>query len=115
MKYRVTGRLRVKRKEIIVFILLIIVLLAINTANVIRRERLRQSTAMIVEEGQIQLPLNSVSAAELCDLPGIGPVLAERIIAYREQKGAFKSLEELKRVKGIGDKLYSKVFPYVKL
>jgi competence protein ComEA len=90
-------------------------LLAINTANVIRKQQLRRSTALIVEQGRIQLSLNSIGAAELCDLPGIGPVLAERIVDYREQKGAFKSLDELKKVKGIGDKLYSKVLPYLKL
>ena len=81
----------------------------------IRREGLRRSSTLIIEKGRIQLSLNSVSALELCDLPGIGPVLAERIITYREQKGAFKSLDELKRVKGIGDKLYSRIRPYVKL
>lgn len=104
-----------QRRESIVFIFLIMVLLAMNAANVIKKQRLRRSTALIVEQGSIQLSLNSVSAAELCDLPGIGPVLAERIVTYREQKGAFKSLDELKKVKGIGDKLYSKVVPYVKL
>ena len=69
----------------------------------------------MVEEGRVQLSLNSVGAAELCDLPGIGPVLAERIITYREQRGAFTSLVELKKIKGIGDKLYDRIFPYVKL
>jgi comEA protein len=48
------------------------------------------------------LNLNSASAAELTALPGIGEVLAQRIVDYRRQHGAFKSVEELDNVKGIG-------------
>jgi competence protein ComEA len=105
----------VKQRELLVSIFIIVVLLAINTINFMRRESVRRSNIFIVEEGRIELSLNTVSAVELCDLPGVGPVLAERIIAYREQKGGFKSLEELKEVKGIGDKTYNRISPYVKL
>ena len=59
--------------------------------------------------------LNVVSAGELEDLPGIGPVIAERIVEYRQQKGGFGSLDELKQIKGIGDRLYEKILPYLKL
>ncbi len=50
--------------------------------------------------------INTASAEELDSLPGIGPVLAERILAYREQIGTFTSLEQLKEVSGIGDKTF---------
>jgi competence protein ComEA len=63
----------------------------------------------------IQLPLNMVSARELEDLPGIGPVIARRIIEYRQQRGGFGSLNELKEIKGIGDKLYERILPHLKL
>jgi competence protein ComEA len=46
-------------------------------------------------------------------LPGIGPVLAEHILADREAKGPFRSLGDLKRVKGIKDKVLEKLLPYV--
>lgn len=104
-----------KRKELIVLLVVICVLVAVNTVNFLRKERLKKSYSLVIEEGRIQLSLNSVSAIELEDLPGVGPVLAERIVEYREQNEGFRSLEELKRVKGIGDKLYQKIFPFVKL
>lgn len=47
--------------------------------------------------------INTASAENLSRLPGIGEVLAERIIAYREAHGPFTSVEELMRVEGIGE------------
>ncbi len=46
--------------------------------------------------------LNTADTDALVGLPGIGPVLAERIVAYRETHGAFASVEGLKAVPGIG-------------
>ena len=48
--------------------------------------------------------LNTGDAAALDALPGIGPVLSERIVAYREEHGAFVYPEDLRNVKGIGEK-----------
>lgn len=50
--------------------------------------------------------LNTDTAADLQKLNGIGEKKAEQIIAYREQKGGFKSIDELKEVSGIGDKTF---------
>jgi len=52
----------------------------------------------------IPLDLNQVSTEDLCLIPGIGTSLAQEIIAYRERRKAFRSVEELKKVKGIGEK-----------
>jgi competence protein ComEA len=46
--------------------------------------------------------LNTATASELDRLPGIGPVLAKEIIAYREANGAFARVEDLMLVPGIG-------------
>lgn len=53
--------------------------------------------------------INTATAQELDSLPGIGPAMAERIIAYRTEKGTFTSPEDLKEVSGIGDKKYAQL------
>lgn len=50
------------------------------------------------------LDINNAGYFDLQTLPGIGPVLAERIVAYRDSAGAFRSVSELLNVKGIGEK-----------
>ncbi len=55
----------------------------------------------------IPLDLNRVSVEDLCLVPGIGESLAQEIVAYRKKRNAFRSVEELKNVKGIGDKKYT--------
>lgn len=49
-----------------------------------------------------KLDINRATEAELCVLPGIGPALAQRIIADREANGPFSSVDDLDRVRGIG-------------
>lgn len=58
-----------------------------------------------------RIDLNRASAAELDALPGIGPVLARRIIEHRARNGPFRSLEELRAVRGIGPKLLARLAP----
>jgi len=56
-----------------------------------------------------KLNLNNATESELTSLKGIGKVKAQRIIEYRKTKGKFKNIEELKNVKGIGDKLFQTI------
>lgn len=59
------------------------------------------------------LNVNSASAEELQSLPGIGPVLARRIVAYREENGGFSRVEELMQVEGIGEKRIEEILEYI--
>lgn len=58
-----------------------------------------------------RVDLNAATYKELVRLPGIGPVLAQRIIDFRAANGAFKRLQDLRKVKGIGAKTYEKLAP----
>lgn len=60
-----------------------------------------------------RIDINRATAAELDKLPGIGPSKAKAIVEYRESHGPFRSTEELKRIKGIGDKTYESLKPLV--
>jgi competence protein ComEA len=60
-----------------------------------------------------KINLNTASLAELDTLPGIGPALAQRIIDYRSENGGFKSVEEIKEVRGIGDILFDEIKDHV--
>ena len=53
--------------------------------------------------------LNTATASDLQKLNGIGEKKAEQIIAYRQEKGSFKSIDELKEVSGIGDKTFAAI------
>ena len=59
--------------------------------------------------------LNKATAKELESLPGIGPAIAERIIAYRTEKGKFSEISELMQVKGIGEKKFAQLRPHLTL
>ena len=53
--------------------------------------------------------INSADAETLTRLPGVGPVIAQRIVDYRAENGAFKQPQDLIKVKGIGPKTYEKL------
>lgn len=55
--------------------------------------------------------INLASATELEQLPGVGPATAKAIVAYREKYGAFNTLEDLLKVRGIGPAKLSEILP----
>ena len=59
--------------------------------------------------------LNTATLAALDTLPGVGPVLAQRILDWRAQHGRFSSVDELGEVSGIGDKLLEQIRPKVRV
>lgn len=60
-------------------------------------------------ETSSQINLNTANLSQLDSLDGIGPTYAQRIIDYREANGPFNSIEQIKNVKGIGEKTFEKI------
>lgn len=96
----------------------------VKTASIdsLRQEFIKKSRAMdTVNEQQpigfavipAKININSDSVSELAKLPKVGPALAKRILEYRKQNGNFKKPSEIKKVKGIGPKIYQQIQPYI--
>lgn len=66
----------------------------------------------VAAEGK-KVNVNTADAAQLALLPRVGPSIAQRIVEYRKQNGPFKKPEDLMLVRGIGDKTYELLKPYV--
>ena len=66
-----------------------------------------------VQSGKINI--NTANLKALSGLKGIGPERAKAIIDYRSKNGSFKSVEDLKKVKGIGDKIYTQIASQVRV
>jgi competence protein ComEA len=59
--------------------------------------------------------LNTATVAQLDALPGVGPVIAARIIAWRQENGRFSTVDDLAEVQGIGDATMTKLRPLVRV
>lgn len=62
-----------------------------------------------------KLDLNSASSSQLETLPGVGPVTAAAIVAWREEHGRFTNVAELQEISGIGPKTFAKLEPHVRV
>ena len=69
--------------------------------------------AAVTQDDELKVDLNRAGIEELVRLPGVGEIVAERIVNYRDENGAFEAPEELMNVRGIGEKTYLKLEPYV--
>ncbi|HBO61046.1 TPA: hypothetical protein DD449_05180 [Candidatus Berkelbacteria bacterium] len=67
------------------------------------------SEASVVQGESDKININTAALTDLDKIPSVGPVIAQRIIDYRNENGAFKTIEDLKKVKGIGEKTFEKI------
>ncbi|WP_233190020.1 helix-hairpin-helix domain-containing protein [Sporosarcina sp. P35] len=65
------------------------------------------------DSSSAKVNINTANESEFQTLPGIGPAKAAAIIQYREENGAFKQLDDLKNISGIGDKTFEKLAPHI--
>jgi competence protein ComEA len=74
-----------------------------------------ESSTKFHTPGEGKVKLNSATLEELQKLPGVGPSTAQSILEYRQQNNTFKELEEIKEVRGIGEKKFAKMQPFLSL
>jgi len=67
------------------------------------------STVATANSSGGKIDINHATAVELQQLKGVGEVVSQRIVAYRDEKGSFKRIEDIKKVKGIGEKVFEKI------
>ena len=77
-----------------------------------RGERILWDRAPL-REARYAVDINQASWPELAQLPGIGKILAQRIVNYRMENGLFTTLDELRQVHGIGARSLKKMLPYL--
>ncbi len=97
------------RQERQVILFLICVALAGMGVNFLAKRYTPIKSIICFEKDIGKIDLNKADFQVLVDLPGIGEKLAQRIIAYRKQKGGFKNIEELKNIKGMNSYRYEKL------
>jgi competence protein ComEA len=95
---------------------------AVHDEQHIHVPRVGESTAQTAQEDDKErssttpssrININMATAEELTSLPGIGPALAERIVAWRETHGPFADIADIKQVAGIGDAIFARIQPYI--
>ena len=106
-----------KREKFILLVLLIALLIGLALGLYQKRsvrvdvgpDNFNYSAAEDPSTEKLKININESDPVRLMKLKGVGKVLAGRIIEYRSASGNFVSVEDLKKVKGLGQKLYEKI------
>lgn len=81
----------------------------------VKGEKVLKHSTNQSSDNKVEVNINTGDKAEIEKLPGIGPSKAEAILQYRETKGEFKKIEDLKNVKGFGEKTIESLRDYIVL
>ena len=88
-------------------LLVILAMTAVSTVSLGAAEK--QAAA----GGSKLININSADAGQLVTLPQVGPKMAQRILDFRKSNGNFKRVQDLMKVKGIGEKVFAKLQPLI--
>lgn len=93
-------------------VLLSVLLLFATMVATAGSETLKESSA---DAATTQVDINRADEAGLQAIPGIGPALARRIVEFREANGPFSRVEDIMKVRGIGEKSFQKIKSFIKV
>jgi competence protein ComEA len=95
-----------KSKQLLT-LLVILAMTAVSTVSLSAAEKQAAAT------GSKLVNINSADAVQLARLPQVGPKMAQRILDFRKSNGNFKRVQDLMKVKGIGEKVFAKLQPLI--
>lgn len=96
-------------------IIFIAVLIFIGiTSKIILKKNQKLERIYFVFSDDFKLDINKAKYEELLEIKGIGPFLANRIIEYRNTRGGFKHIEELKEIRGVGENKFCGLEKFLK-
>lgn len=72
-------------------------------------------TSKTVKKGSKSVNINTAGVDDFSTLPGIGPATAQKIVDYRKENGNFSNVEDIKKVKGIGEKKFEAMKDFLRL
>jgi competence ComEA-like helix-hairpin-helix protein len=90
------------------FLALTLLMLSLGTPVIVADDQAAEPVGGVIN-------INTADAAQFALLPRLGVKAGERIVAYREEHGPFKKVTDLMQVKGIGDKTFQLISPYLVL
>lgn len=88
-------------------LLVILAMAAVSTVSLKAAEKPAAAT------GGKLVNINTADAGQLVSLPQVGPKMAQRILDFRKTNGSFKRVQDLMKVKGIGEKVFAKLQPLI--
>ena len=101
-------------RQLTLVVLLVLGLVSVASAQsspAPKPQKTKVGKTVVAPAGPVNL--NSATVSELDALPGIGKSTAQRIVEYRQKNGAFKKIEELMNVKGVGEKSFLRLKPLI--
>ena len=86
----------------------------LRNEDVVLSSNTAETQPVQMEVQDFHLDINEATKVQLMELPGIGEIIADRILAYREENGPFQSTDELLKVEGIGEKKLQDIAELIK-
>ena len=105
-----------KQERLVLFCLAVIILCGTTIHYLFKKYPSIKKVLSLIENEALykKIDINKASVEEFEALPFVGEVTAQRIIAYRQARGRFQTIDELKEVQGIGEVSFQRMSPYLK-
>lgn len=101
------------KKLNLILVLLVLVCVCLPVSGALAAEPATKPDKAVTQLAEGMININNADLGTLSQLPGIGEKTAQKIIGYREKNGEFKAVEDLMKVKGIGEKKFNKLKKYL--